>query len=87
MMDINLIKESKTNKNGTEEDEATFTLNEVSRHNQVDDCWIIIHNMIYDVTTYLSLHPGGIPLILKCAGAFFSFFGIVFSKTVRSCSV
>ncbi|KAG5858946.1 cytochrome b5-like heme/steroid binding domain-containing protein [Encephalitozoon hellem] len=46
----------------------TFTVEEVSRHDKVDDCWIIMDGVVYDVTDFLRLHPGGIDVIMKHAG-------------------
>ena len=37
-------------------------------HNQFDDCWIIINNKVYDVTSFLDKHPGGSDIILDFAG-------------------
>ncbi len=37
----------------------TFTKEEVAKHNKAEDCWIIVHNKVYDVTKFLSEHPGG----------------------------
>lgn len=37
----------------------TFTKEEVGKHNTAEDCWIIVHNKVYDVTKFLSEHPGG----------------------------
>nr|CAG8537141.1 7131_t:CDS:1 [Entrophospora candida] len=41
---------------------------EVAKHNKQDDCWVIIHNKVYDLTNFLPEHPGGIKVILKQAG-------------------
>ncbi|CEP63464.1 cytochrome b5-like heme/steroid binding domain-containing protein LALA0_S08e03070g [Lachancea lanzarotensis] len=41
---------------------------ELSKHTSCDDCWIAIHGKIYDVTGYLSKHPGGAQVMLKLAG-------------------
>lgn len=38
---------------------VTLTLDEVAKHNQPQDCWIIINNQVYGVSEYLALHPGG----------------------------
>lgn len=45
-----------------------FSLQEVSRHNKEHDCWIIIDNKVYDVTNFLSIHPGGKRVIIPYAG-------------------
>jgi len=41
---------------------------QVAQHNSLDDCWIIAHGNVYDVTRYLSKHPGGARSILTRAG-------------------
>ncbi|KAF9268560.1 glyoxylate dehydrogenase [Marasmius fiardii PR-910] len=40
----------------------------VSNHSSRDDCWIIVHGKVYDVTDFLDEHPGGSKIILKYAG-------------------
>jgi cytochrome b involved in lipid metabolism len=37
----------------------TFTLAEIAAHDTPDDCWIIVNNKIYNVTSYIPTHPGG----------------------------
>eukprot|EP01111_Echinosteliopsis_oligospora_P003187 TRINITY_DN15119_c0_g1_i1.p1 TRINITY_DN15119_c0_g1~~TRINITY_DN15119_c0_g1_i1.p1 ORF type:complete len:201 (-),score=53.28 TRINITY_DN15119_c0_g1_i1:5-607(-) len=32
---------------------------DVCRHNQRDDCWIVIDGKVYDVSQYIPHHPGG----------------------------
>jgi len=40
---------------------------EVSRHNSSADAWIIVDGKVYDVTTYVDLHPGGrLTAVLRC---------------------
>lgn len=41
---------------------------EVARHNSCEDCWIVAHGRVYDVTTYIFQHPGGAGAILRNAG-------------------
>lgn len=48
--------------------EAVFSVEEVAKHNTKDDCWVIIHGFVCDVTNYLIHHPGGDKLVLKYAG-------------------
>ncbi|PFH59793.1 hypothetical protein XA68_11872 [Ophiocordyceps unilateralis] len=41
---------------------------EVAKHNTRDSCWVILYDNVYDVTDFLSSHPGGANIILKLAG-------------------
>ncbi|CAJ0944515.1 unnamed protein product, partial [Mesorhabditis belari] len=41
---------------------------ELSKHNTQDDCWIHIFGQVYDVTSYLEFHPGGIPELMRASG-------------------
>lgn len=45
-----------------------YSLNEVAEHSTPLDCWIVIYDKIYDVTTFLQEHPGGEFIILEFAG-------------------
>ena len=42
---------------------------EVAKHSSKKDCWIVLDSKAYDVTSFLSEHPGGAPIILKKAGS------------------
>ncbi len=37
----------------------TLTIIEVKRHNFSSDCWTIIKGNVYDITDYITTHPGG----------------------------
>ena len=43
-------------------------MEEVKTHNTKNSLWIIVDDYIFDVTTYMSKHPGGSRLFLKYAG-------------------
>lgn len=45
-----------------------LSYDEVGKHNQKSDCWVIVHGKVYDVTSFLDQHPGGSAIILKYAG-------------------
>ncbi|PHH68544.1 hypothetical protein CDD80_7437 [Ophiocordyceps camponoti-rufipedis] len=41
---------------------------EVAKHNTRESCWVVLYGNVYDVTDFLSSHPGGASIILKLAG-------------------
>ena len=55
----NAIKAGKT---------LTLNLTEISKHNSGSDCWLLINNKVYDVTSSISSHPGGAGPILTYCG-------------------
>ncbi|KAI1780806.1 FMN-dependent dehydrogenase-domain-containing protein [Hypoxylon cercidicola] len=46
----------------------TWKLSEVSKHTTQDSCWMVLHGNVYDITSFLSKHPGGRSILLKNAG-------------------
>ncbi|MDO8507306.1 MAG: cytochrome b5 domain-containing protein [bacterium] len=47
----------------------TLTLVEISKHNSQSDCWMIIDNKVYNLTSYCMMHPGGGSGITSYCGA------------------
>jgi len=45
-----------------------YTKEEVLEHKTIHDCWIIIKNKVYNITNYLTIHPGGKNILLQIAG-------------------
>ncbi|BDD62904.1 hypothetical protein MPDQ_007900 [Monascus purpureus] len=45
-----------------------FTLQEVAEHNTKKDLYMVIHDKVYNVSSFLSEHPGGEEVILDVAG-------------------
>jgi cytochrome b involved in lipid metabolism len=43
-----------------------LTLEEVKKHSTADDCWTVISDNVYDITDYVSSHPGGNVIIQAC---------------------
>ncbi|KAL1437321.1 hypothetical protein MTO96_001385 [Rhipicephalus appendiculatus] len=41
---------------------------DVYQHCHQNDLWIVIHNRVYDVTNFLSKHPGGEEILWEHAG-------------------
>uniref|UniRef100_A0A8C9U6T3 Cytochrome b5 type B n=1 Tax=Scleropages formosus TaxID=113540 RepID=A0A8C9U6T3_SCLFO len=53
-----------------EKDGVTFyTLEEVKQHNTSTDSWLVIHDRVYDISSFLEEHPGGEEVLLEQAGA------------------
>ncbi|KAF2096598.1 hypothetical protein NA57DRAFT_43132 [Rhizodiscina lignyota] len=50
------------------EDVKLVSTQEISQHKKDSDCWIVIDDQVWDVTTFVYDHPGGASLILKYAG-------------------
>ena len=45
-----------------------YTFNEVEKHSTPDDCWLIVHGKVYDVTAFVPRHPGGNMIWVKAGG-------------------
>ncbi|KAG5839306.1 cytochrome b5 [Anguilla anguilla] len=45
-----------------------YTLEEISQHNMSKDTWLIVHDKVYDITSFLGEHPGGEEVLLEQAG-------------------
>jgi len=45
-----------------------FTREEIEKHDNKQDCWLVIDNKVYDATSVLAWHPGGASAILGQAG-------------------
>uniref|UniRef100_A0A3B4YGB0 Cytochrome b5 type B n=1 Tax=Seriola lalandi dorsalis TaxID=1841481 RepID=A0A3B4YGB0_SERLL len=50
-------------------DEKCYTLEEIRLHNMSNDTWLIVHDKVYDITSFLEEHPGGEEVLLEQAGA------------------
>ena len=47
---------------------TAITAEVVAEHNTKDDCWTIVTDKVYDITSYIPNHPGG-AIILSACGA------------------
>ena len=45
-----------------------YTVDEVEKHSTPKDCWVIVHGKVYDVTSFVPLHPGGNMIYVKAGG-------------------
>lgn len=47
---------------------VVYSREEVSKHNRVSDCWVIIDDKVYDLTDFVNMHPGGSSSLVAHAG-------------------
>ncbi|GJC80764.1 putative cytochrome b5 [Colletotrichum liriopes] len=46
-----------------------YTVAELEKHHDVSDLWVSIREKVYDVTSYVDDHPGGIEVLKDVAGS------------------
>ncbi|CAN6238812.1 unnamed protein product [Urochloa humidicola] len=45
-----------------------YSFEEVAKHNDRKDCWLVIAGKVYDLTPFMEEHPGGDEVLLACTG-------------------
>ena len=61
-------KTSNFSRNGNHQ-QRFYTMCQIRRHNSIENSvWIIADDTVYDVTSYIQYHPGGMECIMKKAG-------------------
>mmetsp|Transcript_13147 Transcript_13147/g.28393 ORF Transcript_13147/g.28393 Transcript_13147/m.28393 type:complete len:115 (-) Transcript_13147:306-650(-) len=45
-----------------------YSVEEVSKHNSQKDGWIIVDNLVFDVSKFMTMHPGGLDVLLPWLG-------------------
>eukprot|EP00899_Mesostigma_viride_P018355 jgi/Mesvir1/26520/Mv16176-RA.1 len=63
-----------------------YSLEEVSQHASLTDCWLIINGKVYDVSKFMDEHPGGDEILLSTTGkdATLEFEDVGHSDTARA---
>ena len=69
----NTVKNDQVTENNMNQDikkveEIKYNLEEISKHNSAQDCWLLIDKKVYDVTEYIAgaKHPGGAAILEGC---------------------
>ncbi|XP_024393781.1 dihydroceramide fatty acyl 2-hydroxylase FAH2 isoform X1 [Physcomitrium patens] len=52
-------------KNKNLEDETVLTNEEISKHKNENDAWVVVDGIVYDISQFVQAHPGGAEKILK----------------------
>jgi cytochrome b involved in lipid metabolism len=55
-----------TDGQGTQDGVTRYELGVVSAHDSETDCWIVLEGKVYDVTPFISSHPGGEAILEGC---------------------
>uniref|UniRef100_A0A2R5LFN9 Putative cytochrome b5 n=2 Tax=Ornithodoros turicata TaxID=34597 RepID=A0A2R5LFN9_9ACAR len=63
-----LVSQSSTRATSNPSSLKRYTLDDVAQHCFHDDCWLVVHNRVYDVTSFITQHPGGEEIIWEHAG-------------------
>jgi len=64
-----MVNSVKDKRHGVHDHELQgFSWKEVAQHNSKSSCWIIIKSHVYDITEWISKHPGGEETLLLAAG-------------------
>ncbi|CAK7213203.1 hypothetical protein SBRCBS47491_001722 [Sporothrix bragantina] len=45
-----------------------LTVDDIAAHNRLDDLWLVVDNVVYDLTEFADHHPGGTDILLRFAG-------------------
>ncbi|CAD5321573.1 unnamed protein product [Arabidopsis thaliana] len=45
-----------------------ISFHDVAKHKCKNDCWILIHGKVYDISTFMDEHPGGDNVLLAVTG-------------------
>ena len=54
--------------NTTGSNQGTISSTDLVTHSDPSDCWLVIENMVYDLTSYAPRHPGGSQVITNLCG-------------------
>jgi len=49
-------------------EERRITYEELAQHKSPQSLWLLVHGRVYDVTPYLSQHPGGFSYLFRSGG-------------------
>jgi hypothetical protein len=54
--------------NVTDTINSGISLNTLQQHNSLTDCWVVFQSNVYDMTSWVPLHPGGEQIYVNLCG-------------------
>lgn len=48
------------------ENQQVYAMTDIASHNTKSDCWLVVEGKVYDVTSFISEHPGGDDILKGC---------------------
>ncbi|PIZ99097.1 MAG: hypothetical protein COX77_02540 [Candidatus Komeilibacteria bacterium CG_4_10_14_0_2_um_filter_37_10] len=64
--DINNNNVTQPNNNAAPDTVVGYTLSDVAKHSSPTDCWLAVNGQVYNVTSYVTQHPGGEKILNGC---------------------
>lgn len=69
MQTSNSNSSNTSNTSMTSGSSKTYSEAEVAKNNSKSSCWVSYKGIVYDVTSYISKHPGGDDILKACGGS------------------
>lgn len=66
---LNVRQDTQGQKNAqtaNERTDKTYTIDEVASHNSRADCWTVISGQVYELSDFITRHPGGDDIVRAC---------------------
>lgn len=63
-----LLNNKLANESNTRSNTVSLSIEEVSKHKNPNDCWVIVNSFVYNLTYFLNNHPGGSGLLIASCG-------------------
>ncbi len=54
--------------NGVDRKKTYYSMEVIAQHRTSESCWLAVRGKVYDVTSFVQKHPGGVNAILKHGG-------------------
>lgn len=65
---LNVVTDISTNTNNSNTKTITLTKEEIAKHNNRNDCYLIIKDQVYSVASFIGSHPGGVSKLVNECG-------------------